>query len=206
VGFVVPIELRLPKLLLGEGTEEKYFFYALLTHLEIKDVQFLNYDGKTNLGSFLKTLPKLSHFSDVQSIGITRDADEHVPRAFQSVADALRRAGLAVPNALNTWTSCTPHVAVFLMPDCKAPGMLEDLCIQSLRDRPEWKCIGPFFECVRNACSWEASRHPYSKAQLRAWLTTCDPPDLQLGQASAAGKIEFGHSAFAQLKTFLQSL
>ncbi len=41
-----PQTISQPKLLLGEGKDEVLFFSALLKHLQIKDIQVVQYGGK----------------------------------------------------------------------------------------------------------------------------------------------------------------
>jgi hypothetical protein len=44
-----------PKLLIGEGNEEVFFFEALLAHLGINNVNVESYGGKSKLRGYLKT-------------------------------------------------------------------------------------------------------------------------------------------------------
>jgi len=108
-----PTEIIKPKLLLGEGSDEVEFFNALLAHLKIEDVQVIDYLGKHNVFVELATVLKLPGFNQLQSIGITRDADYFdnvadwlVPEnrgigeakaAFDSICNALRKANPALP-------------------------------------------------------------------------------------------------------------
>src|SRR5436309_1202206 len=95
------------RLLLDEGVDEMNFFEGLLRHLERDDIQVCEFGGKTKLELFLKTLTTLPGFSNVISIGITRDAD-YLPRAkshqstaakaaFEGIRSALKKAGLPFP-------------------------------------------------------------------------------------------------------------
>lgn len=91
-----PERLTKPKLLLGERGEEVLFFDQLLSHLGITEVQVEQYGGKSRLRDFLKTLPIRPGFSQVDSIGITRDADDNPDGAFQSICGSLEQAGSGV--------------------------------------------------------------------------------------------------------------
>src|SRR5438067_7791714 len=90
-------QLARPKLLLGEGEDEKRFFTALAEHLSLADVQVEQYGGKLRLRAFLRTLPARPGYADLVSIGITRDADESADDAFRSVCRALRDVPLPEP-------------------------------------------------------------------------------------------------------------
>ena len=201
-----PKEISGQKLLIGEGTDDAYFFRAFVKHLQLDDIQVLDYAGKSNLSEFIKSLPVLPGFGQLRSIGITRDADTDAAAAFQSIRDALERASLPVPLCLAKVAAGTPNVSVFILPNCKDPGMLEDLCIESIKSKPEWVCVDAFFDCVERQMKRRPKPSTMSKARTRVWLTTCDEPDKLIGQAAEAGYWEWTHPAFSSLESFVRGL
>jgi hypothetical protein len=204
-----------PKLLLGEGIEEVYFFDALLDHLGINDVQVHQYDGKTNIGAGLKAIKDRSGFiNQVVSLGVTRDADytddpaddtAAAQRAFQSVSGALTYASLPVPLAPMVKAAGDPEVSVFILPDNQRPGMLEDLCVASTT-APDLDCITEYFDCVELRTGRVRGRRNVAKSRVHAWLATQTEPDKQLGQAALAGYWDWNNPAFDLIKQFLQQL
>ncbi len=160
-----------PKLLLGEGIDEERFFSALLLHLGIVDIQVQQYGGKNNLGPYLQILAQAPTpgFQSVVSIGLTRDTDADLTRAFQSVCTALQNAGLSVPTAPNVPTTGSPWVKAFMLPDNSSPGMLEDLCLASVRSDPAFACLDSYFQCVQ---SFGRQQGEPSKARVHAWLAS----------------------------------
>lgn len=204
-----------PKLLLGEGIEEIYFFDALLAHLGINDVQVDQYDGKTNIGAGLKAINGRSGFiNQVVSLGVTRDADyaddpaddtAAAQRAFQSVSGALAYASLPVPVAPMVKAAGDPEVSVFILPDNQGPGMLEDLCIASTT-APDLDCITEYFDCVELKTGRVRARRNVAKSRVHAWLATQAEPDKQLGQAALAGYWDWNNPAFDLIKQFVQQL
>ena len=82
-----------PKLLLVEGIDEVRLFGALAKDIGAEDVQIRDYQGKGNLRPFLRVLPQIPGYSELESIGVTRDADENSVNAAQSVRDALGGGG-----------------------------------------------------------------------------------------------------------------
>ncbi|MGB9623732.1 MAG: DUF3226 domain-containing protein [Phycisphaerae bacterium] len=187
-------------MLIGEGMEEKRFFAALLAHLGRTDVQVEQYGGKGGLSRFLEALPSVPGYSRLVALGITRDADESATDAKKSVHDALRRAKLEPPG--NRIKRLRIHV--FILPGDAAPGMLEDLCLRSVRDDPAMPCVDQFLHCV----SQRAGRFPFkeAKARVHAWLSSQPVPDKRLGEAAEAGYWRFDHPAFDGLKSFVGSL
>src|SRR5258708_735205 len=85
------------KLLAGEGRDETEFFDALLKHLEVTDVQVVDYGGKRKMKDFLAALPRIPGFAELQSLGITRDADDNPDGARQSIDDAIANAKFPQP-------------------------------------------------------------------------------------------------------------
>jgi hypothetical protein len=93
----LPKPLTKPRLLVGEGQDEVFFFEALLAHLGIADMQVEQYGGKGNLSRYLQDFLVRPGRNTVLSIGITRDADGNVAQAFQSITGMLAARGLPQP-------------------------------------------------------------------------------------------------------------
>jgi hypothetical protein len=198
-----PQALTKPKLLVGEGNEEVFFFEALLKNIHVVDVQLEQSKGKTKLHNYIATLPKRPGFAKVTSIAITRDADSDADAAFQSVCAALQNAHLEAPQANGTFGVGDPRVGVFILPDCHQNGMLEDLCLASVTADLAMPCVDDFIRCVENR-----GRQPnnMAKARVHAWLASHIVPDKRLGEAALAGYWDWDSPAFDLLKQFLQQL
>jgi hypothetical protein len=201
---VAPLVISKPKLLLGEGVDEVRFFRALLAHLGNTDIQVVDYGGKQKLAAVLQTLATPSPgFQNVVSLGVTRDADDNSAGAFQRICHGLQRAGLPVPPSHSQPGAGSPRVCALIMPDGQRPGMLEDLCLDSVRPNPAFACVDSFFLCAR-----QNGRQPnnLAKASVHAWLATEVEPDKRLGEAAEAGYWPWASPAFQPLIQFLQSL
>lgn len=199
-----PKELIKPKLLIGEGREESDFFTALLAHLAITDVQVEAYNGKSNLGSYLKTLRVRPGFAGIISIGITRDADLDPINSLKSICGFLTKEPFTSPGSHGTFAGQRPKCGIFLMPDGVSPGMLEDICIEAVRGDPAFVCVEEYLSCVAT----RANRNPDSpaKARIEAWLSSLTRPDLRLGQAAQAGLFPWDEAVFEPLKDFIKAL
>ena len=188
-------------LLIVEGKEDELFFSALANRLGITKLQVLAIGGKTQLRGNLKARPP--GFRSVASLGIIRDANSDPHGAFRSVCDALENAGLSVPPAVGEPAGSEPRVIVLILPDGQNPGMLEDVCLQSIQNHPVTPCIDQFFECVGGTA--KAPREP-SKARVHAFLSSRETPDLRLGEAAEKGYWPFEDPAFHLIKEFLRKL
>lgn len=199
-----PIQIDRPKLLIGEGSEDQRFLKAFLKFLGIGDIQVEQYRGKSNLSIYLKTLKVVPGFSSLTSLAITRDADDRASSAFQSVCDSLKSHGYSVPREVEQIESGTPSVSIFIFPDGANPGMLEDLCLLSVRDDPVMTCVDRYFQCVQQ----QASRQPNNraKAKIHAFLASQIEPDRRLAEAAEKGLWDWNSPAFDRLKQFLQTI
>ncbi|MDE5117266.1 MAG: hypothetical protein O4860_08600 [Trichodesmium sp. St2_bin2_1] len=84
-------KIEKPKLIIGEGKEDFLFFDSLIKYLEIDDIQVDFYGGKTNLNNYFQTLHLQPCFSNLCSLGITRDADQSFDTASQSIDNTIRQ-------------------------------------------------------------------------------------------------------------------
>lgn len=200
----IPTQISKPKLLIGEGSEEVLFFDALLSHLQITDVQVQEYKGKQALASYLRNLPKVSNYQQVISLGITRDADDSATSAFQSVCASLKSAGLPVPTKSGEIAGNSPQVSVLILPDGRNSGMLEDVCLTAIETDPVLQCVDNYFDCISKTTGRQPSN--MAKARIRAWLSSQIEPDKRLGEAAKAGYLPWDSPAFDGLKQFLQAL
>ncbi|MDJ0557365.1 MAG: hypothetical protein QNJ68_23530 [Microcoleaceae cyanobacterium MO_207.B10] len=178
------------KLILGEGKEDVMFLSQLIEYLEINNIQVNSYGGKDNLNNYLKTLPLIPGFSNLRSLGITRDADDSFDDASKSIEYSLKK------HKLN-------EIENFILPDNSSPGILEDLCLKSI-DTDQISCIEDFFQCIETSTSRKSNK--ISKAKIYAWLSTQEYPDKRLCEAAKAGYINWDSQAFEGLKNFIKSL
>lgn len=207
-GNEVPLSpITATKLIAVEGKEEVNFLCALRDSLGIGDMEIRDIAGKYVLPTKLKSLVNTSGFNNVISFGVMRDADANAQAAFQSVCDALRNAGQAVPVEplkVVRGTRGKPRVVVLILPHGSNQGMLEDVCLQSVVGDPAMTCVGEYFQCVkRNLGSLPSN---LSKAKVHAFLSSRDQPDLRLGEAAQKGYWLWDNQAFDQVKQFLSML
>ena len=203
-GSRVPITCS--KVLIVDGMDAFYFLKALLAHLRLRrHIEIRNYGGNSELANYLETLPVISGFDGVASLGIVRDAeDQEAGAAFQSVCGGLGRAGLGVPDMPMALSNSTPQVSVYILPDCQRPGMLETLCPETIADDPTVQCIDRYYECLRT----EGVDHPrnLTKARAQAFLASRPRFVAHIGQAAHAGYWAWGSPALGRLKQFLRTL
>ncbi len=199
-----PSTIVKPRLLVGEGDDEVAFFQALIASLNIDDIQVEKSGGKDRLPLYLKELPRRPGVERVVALGVTRDADLDCADGFAKVCGALNASGFGFPSAPGQIQSGLLRVGVFIMPDNQRPGMLEDLCLDSVATDPALSCVDEFFRCVAKV----AARQPgnLAKARIQAWLASHVEPDNRLGLAAQKKYWPWNAAAFQPLIQFLQAL
>lgn len=193
-----------PKLLLVEGIDEVRLFRALAKHIGAEDVQIRPYQGKDNLRPFLRVLPQIPGYSDLESIGVTRDADENSDNAAKSVRDALGAAGLPIPNSpLESANDGKIAVRYLIIPHGET-GALEDVCLASVNEDPAMACVNGYFDCIEQS-ELDGPRATWmSKAKVHAFLSSREDPALRLGEAAERGVWPFDAPVFSPLKSVLR--
>lgn len=144
-----------------------------------------------------------ANFGDVLTLAIIRDADDDPIGAFQSVCDSLQHHALPVPKGHGEFTNGQLRVGVFIMPDGKADGMLESLCMQAVEDKPETPCLKAYIDCLAEK---GLDPKPLEKARAHAWLASQPKPGKRVGEAAQAGYWPFDHSVFTNIWQFISAM
>ena len=96
-----------------------------------------------------------------------------------------------------------PRIGGFVVADSSGRGMLEDLCLESINDRPEYQCMEEYFGCLGKATEKE-KYHP--KAKFKAWMASQTEFDFRVGLAADRGYIPWHSEAFTKLREFLGTI
>jgi hypothetical protein len=193
-----PVAVSLSKVLLVEGDTCLHFFEALLSELGLEDeVEVRHFGGVQQLRAFVRAFASTSAFRDVvTSLGVVRDAETDAKGARQSVEDALTVAGL--PEGVQT--------SVFILPDNKRRGMIETLCVDSIRQDPVFSCVEEFFQCAEGQGAGLPHAPRVAKNHAQAFLATREEVQLYPGIAAYRGYWPWKSPVFDDLKTFLKAL
>lgn len=191
------------KFVFCEGKDDVAVLRSLALHLKL-EVQVEEYGGKSNLANFLRTLPARPEFArqQVKAMAILRDADADAAATFTSVRDTLRQNNFEAPAADGTFTESALRVGVFIV-GVNGQGMIEDLCLNSVADQPEFSCIGDYFTCIAKK---SARSNFSSKARVRVWMASHVDYEYHVGKAAEEGYWPWESPAFDTLKNFLQAL
>jgi hypothetical protein len=202
--------IKAPKQLLVEGRTPEIFFrewveaMGLKAQLEVRDYLSLN-----DLTPFLKLFTGYKEFREiVTSVAVVRDAEANpASSAFDSVCAALNAVNLPCPDAIASFSTGSPRTGIFVLPDCRNPGMLETLCWSVLQADSKYAqhlgCVTDYVACLRKANA-EIRNEP--KALVWTFLAGMGLFDPQVGRAAQAKVWEWTSPAFQPLSAFLKSI
>ena len=127
------------------------------------------------------------------AVGFVLDANAAPDRRWQAVADHLGQTGLAPPVELpaegyiDFSESLQTRVGVWLMPDNRRPGALEDFLLDLVD--PADRLLAHARDATQRARALGAAfpDRAVRKAELRTWLAWGEEPGLPYGTALQAG-------------------
>ncbi len=185
-----------------EGEDERNFFDAVLHQMSILDVQIEPVGGKNRFKDKFPALLRMQGFDAVKYLAVVRDKDED--NAFESIANIVKAAGLTPPSASGRFSDGAPRVGIFIMPGQGVYGtMLEDLCLETVKNHPAMDCVGPFAECIQGLT--HPPRSP-SKAKCQAFLAAQVEIANAVGVGALKGYWNLNSPALDGLKAFLSQM
>jgi hypothetical protein len=192
------------RFLAGEGIDEENFFKKLLEYIDILDsVDIRSSGGKDQFKDLMPAHAITPGFKALEKIAVIRDADGNANDAFKSVTGVLEKIGLQSPEKPGEFSSGSPSVGVFIMPDNLSEGMLEDLCLESVIDHEAMKCVDNFI-----ACAQELKEQPdnISKAKVQVFLASRPKIANSIGRGAQKGYWNFNSEKLEPLINFLKQL
>jgi len=205
------------KVVLCEGPSDKAILSTLIKRNNL-DVTVEAYDGKDNLKNHLELVKTRPHdpkypnrptYREITTLAVIRDADENGKGAFTSVRATLENMDFVNLPAQNSefsgeapGTRESKRTGIFILGH-EGRGAIEDLCLASIDDRPEFSCLDDYFKCRQQAGFAE----PGAKARVRVWLVS--HPDFEFFTQSVVGEERYwgwDHPAFGSLTKFLMAM
>ncbi len=199
-------------LVITEGKDDMHVFHHLLAHYGVPKgiIDFKPYDGLPNL---LEALPQQLRASGLERLGVVVDADTDLTARWNSLKHILTKAGyLNLPDdPLPEGTIINeedisgiltedgdevitedgavivqeglPKVGIWIMPDNKLPGMLEDFVSFLVPENdPLWdKAKGCLDEIPEDQRRFSEAH--FAKAHIHTWLAWQKEPGTPLGSA-----------------------
>jgi hypothetical protein len=193
------------KFVFCEGGDDLAVTEGVAASMNLKDLRIEPFLGKDNLRRFLTDLQKRPEFArnKVAAIAVIRDADDNGSAAFQSVRGALEATGFAAPSANGLFAEGAIKTGILVVGPKNGRGMVEDLCLNSVSDRPEFVCVEDYFRCIEQKSE---RRNFTSKAKIRVWMASHVDYDLRVGKAAERGYWPWENPVFNPVREFLSEL
>ncbi|MCP5105219.1 MAG: hypothetical protein GY950_17655 [bacterium] len=192
------------KLLVVEGKDEIVFFEELFKHIGMVDtVELREVGGKDQFKKDLPALKIATGFNKLETIAVIRDADESFEGAFESIRGILNKMGFRTPGRPGEFSPGTPRVGIFIMPDNANQGMLENLCLDTVKDDEAMKCVNQFIDCSQKLKKKPRNIH---KARAHAFLSVMPEIANSVGRGAQKGHWDFDSTKLKPLIKFIGQL
>lgn len=178
--------------LLVEGKDDQHVVWNLAERLRLKET--FEVVSKNSYEQLIDALPvELKSTNVLERLGIVVDADEGAERHWRAIRDVLERSGFysELPRVLPIdGLICKPDdaeqliVGVWIMPDNRLDGMLEDFVAYMIPDGdkllPEVDAVLENLE-INKLNQYKSVHH--AKARMHTWLAWQDEPGMPMGTA-----------------------
>lgn len=196
------------KLLLVEGVDDQEVVRHICNrHTDLPSFQIQNMKGRPKLMAAITLEIKVSGRA---ALGILLDANDDLPSRWESLSDRLKKVNILIPSQMSPAgvivdQSPNPRVGIWIMPDNKSPGEMEDF-IQELipRSDPVW----PFAQAYIDGIPSDARKfkdRKETRAKVHAWLAALERP-LQMGTAIKARDLDVSVELAQRFVKWLQDL
>jgi hypothetical protein len=211
-----PLTIKESKVLLVEGNDEVQFFDALLRHMGILGVQVVEIGGKDRFPRQFEAFVKVA--DRVNDYAVIRDADKSCSSAFQSVVGVLKKQREPCPKRPGTFCKSRGNrrkVGVYILPGNAEPGMLENLCLATVKAHPAMTCVNSFMACLEKRLHRKRAkaallpaksvfpRNP-AKAKALAFLAAMPDEEHFVGLAARHNCWNLDSPVLENLRTFLE--
>ena len=199
-----------PRVLLVEGSDDLHVVLQL----------YLRSHGKTDFyisdkGGVHRLLDSIRGEANVPArevLGVVLDADDEISARWDDVVSRLEEAGVTgVPAAPVPGGVCvegsarSPRVGIWVMPDNKSPGELEDFVSRMVPDGdPVW-CRAESYINGIPAENRKFSDNKVQRATVYAWTATREQPG-RMGAAIKEGDLEVDGELASEFMEWLRRL
>ncbi|MBD3196842.1 MAG: hypothetical protein GF317_17425 [Candidatus Lokiarchaeota archaeon] len=193
-------------LIIVEGMDDENFISVLLNYLDIENVEIVNIEGN-NFRDYVPEIGKITGFDKVKILIIISDADNNANTAFNRIKRSIEQIedyDLIPPNNRNTFNTERPMVGIYIITKGDSEeGMLEDLCLETIKHNNVMECVDSFSDCISNLGI--ELRNP-AKSKCQTFLSAMPESVPHIGIAAQRGFWELNSEALDELKLFLSNL
>lgn len=193
------------KLVLCEGKDDVSVIEQLCRACGIAGLHIEQCGGKDRLREVLAENRKRPEFArdEVESLGVVLDAEEDPVAMWQKLRNDVQAAFDVDLPGPGRFAGERPRIAGLLVGGTEGHGMLEDLCLAALSNRPGFVCLEDYFRCLTHHTGRPTF---HAKARFRAWMASQSEFELHVGKAAEQGFLPWENPVFDSLREFLKSL
>lgn len=181
--------------LLVEGNDDEHVVHHIADRLDATlEFRILRKGG---IDPLLAAIERDIRVPGREAVGIVADANDDLNARWQAVTDRIRRAGLSIeppasPDPEGTIIpdgSRRPRVGIWLMPDNRSPGEIEDFVATMI---PNGDPVRPLAERYIDgipAADRKFAEGKIPRAKVHAWLAAREDP-RRMGAAIGAGDLD----------------
>jgi hypothetical protein len=200
----ISIKTHLRCLFYSEGDSEVFLLEKILQQLSAIPDQNAIVCFAGILGNFtakIRVPTKYGNFSRLSACGFLLDADDNPKGRIDLMRDAATAIGFPAPGDDGFGQTGGRMFGVFISPGNGAAGRIEDIVLRELMTTELWPCVTAFTKCTDSAGS------PMdSKAIVQSYISIRSPGICGVGRAFEAGVLQVAHSAYDQIRNFVQRL
>ena len=181
--------------LLVEGSDDRHVVHHIANRADA--TLAFNILPKDGIDPLLNAIERDLRVAGREAIGILADANDNIDARWQAVADRIRRAGLGIEpptrpdpaGAIIPEGPRSPRVGIWLMPNNRLSGELEDFVAEMIPDGdPVWPRARAYIDGIPEADrKFKAGK--VQRARVHAWLAAREEP-RRMGLAVGAGDLD----------------
>ena len=179
-------------LLLVEGTDESHVIRRLRDRSE--GMPSFGVAPKGGIDPLLQSIYSEVKMQGRSALGILVDANDDPQARWRAVTDRLRKAGVeppGEPERSGVIIEGAPRIGVWMMPDNKSPGELEDFVAAMIPDGDAIWPLSRSYVAGIPAAERRFAQGKTLRAEVHAWLAVREDP-RRMGQAITAGDLDTG--------------
>ena len=168
-------------------------------------IQFSGVGGRSGFSRITPLLSKLTERNNIQlrSLGLVCDSDDNPAKSLELLQDALKKAGLPIPESHAGFAGQNPAVGIFVIPDGVTPGSLDTMCRKSVADDARTKCVDGYLQCLEDL---GMPPKDCDKSFIYAYSVAVGQRGERAGALARHGKLNLDHKIFCPLIRFLEGL
>ena len=155
-------------------------------------------------------ITKLPKFDLITAVGFIRDAEQNpATSSYLSTCDSIKKylINFPIPEIGEVKSENGLSCGIFIMPDNRASGMLENLCLDSVKANPLYEKAEVYVENAESLLL-ESDRKKYNKPKAMVQTYLAGQPKIVNTLANAAKKNmwDYSNPVFADIVAFIKKL